>query len=133
MGKERIAPHNSEKDRSITEIRASYNSWRAFHCTPENAAVFERQAEQTHRDIGVLLRHFDEPLFTERCEVDLTGKHQIDPPYCKACGLEAYGRGVAPLLEVQKLINETQETLRRHMELSSSVPEHDRKAATRDS
>lgn len=50
----------SEKDRSIAEIRTGYDSWRAFHCTPENAAVFERENEQTHRDIGTLLRALDQ-------------------------------------------------------------------------
>jgi hypothetical protein len=43
-------------DRSVGEIKAAYNSWRAFHCTPENAQAFEQQNEQMHRDIGVLLR-----------------------------------------------------------------------------
>ena len=49
-------------DRSISDIRAAHTAWRAFHCVPENAKVFEEQREQAHRDIGVLLRALEQPV-----------------------------------------------------------------------
>lgn len=55
-------------ERSVTEIRAAYDSWRAFRCASDNMQVFEYQNEQMHRDIGVLLRvleTLEQPTLTE--------------------------------------------------------------------